>query len=102
MNREITMYGFNYASIAYCEAKGLAKCFDAYAEHVGSESIQEIGFNANSGYVYISLDNGIQICSAFANDVEYLVSDYMNGEEYFCSSYDDAKLYIENQNQETE
>lgn len=102
MNNKITMYGFNYDSIPYCEAKGLAKCFDAYAEYVGSESIQQIGFNEYSGYVYISLDNGIQICSALAEDVEYLVSDYMNGEAYFCSSYKDAKLYIENQNQETE
>ena len=38
-------------SIAYLEAKGLSKCFDAYAEHCNRADIMDIGFNANSGYV---------------------------------------------------
>lgn len=76
--------------IAYTEAKGLAKCFDAYAENANYEQIFESGFNANSGYVYIALENGITICSMLGREVEYLVTDFNDGEEYFYDEYSEA------------
>jgi len=49
-----------------------------------------IDMNNNSGYVYIALENGVQIVSCFAQDVEYVVSDFENGEEEFFDSYNEA------------
>jgi hypothetical protein len=86
----LNITGFTNASIAYCEAKGLSKCFDAYAENAGREDIMSIGFNANSGYTYIALENGISICSSMGNDVEYLVTSFEDGEEFFFDNYEEA------------
>lgn len=78
-------------SIAFCEAKGLSNCFAAYAENCASESIIAIGFNSNSGYTYIALENGVTICSILGREVEYLTTDFETGEEYFFNSYSEAK-----------
>ena len=75
-------------SIAYCEAQGLSKCFAAYSIWCNRENILEIGFNHNSGYVYIALENGISICSMLGRDVEYLIVNFMDGEETFYDSYE--------------
>jgi len=48
------------------------------------------GFNKMSGYVYIALENGISICSNFGQEVEYLVTDFETGEEYFFETFDEA------------
>lgn len=77
-------------TIAYCEARGLSLCFDAYAEESAGEDILEVGFNPNSGYVYIALENGITICSMLGKGVEYLVTDYDSGQENFYDSYEEA------------
>lgn len=77
-------------SLAYKEAKGLAKCLKAYAENFASEDIMEIGFNEQTGYVYITLEfNAIQIASAFGQDVEYIFTDFETGEEFFYESFED-------------
>jgi len=78
-------------SIAYCEAQGLAICFQAYADECAGESIMDVGFNPNSGYVYIALENGISICSMLGRGVEYLVTNFEDGEETFSESYNEAK-----------
>ena len=75
---------------AYLEAKGLSKVWKAYAEYCSNQSIMEVGFNENSGYVYIALERGISIGSAFGNDVDYLVTDFETGNEYFEESWEDA------------
>ena len=82
-------------SIAYKEAIGFSKVFEAYAEESGSEDIMEIGFNANSGYVYIALENGISICSMLGNEVEFLTMDYDDNEETFFDSYEEALEFID-------
>lgn len=82
-------------TIAYKEAIGLSKVFEAYAEEVGSEYIMEIGFNPNSGIVYIALENGISICSSIGGDVEYLATDYDGFEETFFETYEEALDYID-------
>jgi hypothetical protein len=78
-------------NIAYCEAQGLAKCFQAYADNCASEDIMDVGFNHNSGYTYIALENGITICSMLGRDVEFLVTDFGDGEEFFYDTYEEAE-----------
>lgn len=92
MENTLTIYGLN-EHIAYCEAQGLAKVFQAYADNARNESINSIGFNENSGYTYIALENGISICSMMGNDVEYLVTNMNNGEEHFFDSYEKAEAF---------
>lgn len=87
----LQLNGFTNQSICTLEAIGLSKCLAAYAEFTPNEYIMEIGFNPNSGYTYIALEHFcISICSMMGRDVEYLVTDFDNGEEYFFDSYEDA------------
>lgn len=86
---QLTINGLS-ENIAYCEAMGLSKCFEAYAS-IGEEIMEGgIGFNPNSGYVYIALENGVSICSMLGREVEYLVTDFYNGEERFFDNYEEA------------
>ena len=91
MKNTISIHGFN-DSIAYCEALGLAKCFQIYACNCSGECIMDggVGFNSNSGYVYIALENGVTICSMLGRDVQYLVTDFEDGTEYFFDTYEEA------------
>ena len=94
MTNQIEITGISNA-IAYCEAKGLSKVFMAYANECTRMEIMAVGFNPNSGYVYIALEDGISICSNLGNDVEFLVTDFNNGEETFYNSYKEALMYDE-------
>jgi len=77
-------------SISYCEAKGLGLIFQAYANQCANEEIMGVGFNPNSGYVYIALENGISICSCMGHQVDFLVTNFYNGEETFYDTYQEA------------
>jgi hypothetical protein len=91
----LTINGIRYYRPGYCEAQGISKVFAAYAEHCSGEDIMYggIGFNPNSGYVYIALENGVTICSMLGNDVEYIVTNFDNGEEYFFDTYHEASTF---------
>lgn len=89
--QKLTINNFS-TSIAYKESIGLAKCFEAYAE-IGEE-IMEVGFNPYSGYVYIALENGIQIASMLGQDVEYITIDH-DGNENFLDTYEAAENFFE-------
>jgi len=89
MENYIAIHGLK-DSIASCEAQGLSACFQAYADYCAGEFIMEVGFNPNSGYVYIALDNGVTICSMLGRGVDYLVVNFMDGEETFYDSYEEA------------
>lgn len=82
---------YNLESPAYLEAKGLAKVWEAYYKECANEDIMEVGFNQNSGYVYIALENGISVASAFGQEVDFIVTNFENGEEFFLESFDDAE-----------
>jgi hypothetical protein len=84
----------NFTSLAFLEAKGLSKCFKAYAENAVGEEIMECGFNPKSGYVYLALEYGIQIASLCGGDVEYIVFDYDTGEEKFFEKYEEAENFL--------
>jgi hypothetical protein len=62
----------------------------AYRRNAWREPIMETGFNKNSGYVYIALENGITIASCFGQYVDYIVYDYETGEEEFYNTYQEA------------
>jgi len=67
----------------------------AYRHECFNEDIMECGFNQNSGYVYIALENGISIASCFGQSVDYIVTDFETGEEHFLDTYNEA---VETQN----
>lgn len=98
MKTELTIYGLN-ENIAYCEAIGLSKCFEAYARlDCGDITDGGIGFNPNSGYVYIALEEGVTICSMLGRDVEYLVTDFESGEEFFFDTMEEAENHLKTLN----
>lgn len=84
----------NLESPAYCEAIGISNVFKAYAEDCKIEEIAEVGFNDNSGYVYIALKNGIVIGSRLGQRVEYLIKDFETGEELFFDNYTQAEKML--------
>ena len=89
---QLTINGFDSSSLCSLEALGMSKVFAAYAQ-IGEDIMEDgIGFNPNSGYVYITLENGISICSMLGRDVEYLVSNLM-GEELFFDTYEQAENF---------
>lgn len=91
--QQITINGFDSHSLCYLEAIGMSKVFEAYAS-IGEEIMEDgISFNPNSGYVYIALENGISICSMMGRDVEYLVTDFNDGEEHFFNTYEEVCSY---------
>ena len=69
----------------------------AYRDNCFGEEIMETGFNTSSGYVYIALENGVQIASCFGQSVDYIVYDFETGEEHFFDEYDEAIIHLETQ-----
>lgn len=61
-----------------------------FCEVASWEPIFETGYNPNSWYVYIALENGVSICEAF-NWVEYLVTNMDDWEEFFFDTYKEAE-----------
>lgn len=90
MKKTIEMHGLN-SYVSACEAQGLANCWQAYTDNCAGADIMSIGFNPNSGYVYIALEDGIQIGSCMGQSVEYIVTDFNDGTEYFLGSYGEAE-----------
>jgi hypothetical protein len=81
-------------SFGYSDAMSKAKVWEAYAKHYGGEEIMEEGFNINTGYVYLALDNGITIASCFGQEVEFIVFNYDTGQEDFFYSVEQLNEYI--------
>lgn len=71
-----------------CESSLLVQ--RAYRDYAFGEDIMEYGFDKNSGYVYIALENGVTIASAFGQEVDYITNDFETGEEYFFDEYKQA------------
>lgn len=97
---QLTINGLD-ENVAYCEAMGLSKCFEAYAnEAIMHDEIMHdgIGFNPNSGYVYMALESGITIASMLGRAVDYLLTDFETGEEFFFDTYKDAENHLKTLN----
>ena len=85
----------NYENMGSLDKKSLELVWKAYNDTRLNEEIFEIGFNLSSGYVYIALENGVSIASCFGQPVDYIVTDYNNGEEFFFDTYDEAYKKLE-------
>jgi hypothetical protein len=80
-------------SFGYSDAKSKAVIWNAYAENFAGEDIMEEGFNVNSGYVYLTLEN-VTIASAFGQPVEYIVFDFEEGQEIFFDSIEQLNAHL--------
>ena len=80
-------------SLGYLDAKSKAVVWAAYAENFAGEDILEEGFNVNSGYVYLTLEN-VTIVSAFGQPVEYIVFDFEEGQEIFFDSIEELNSHL--------
>lgn len=86
-------------SFAYLEAKGKSKIWAAYAENCSDYEILEEGFNPNSGYVYLALENGITIASLFGKEVDFIFYDFDTDQEIFFNSFEEFQNYLTEQNE---
>ena len=84
----------NQTSFGYSDAKSKSIVWSAYAENFAGEEIMEEGFNINSGYVYIALENGVTIASAFGQSVDYIVYDNETEEELGFDSIDELNQHL--------
>jgi hypothetical protein len=82
-------------SFAYLDAKSKAIVWRTYAESFSNMTIMEEGFNPNSGYVYIALEIGVTIASAFGHEAEFIVYDYEKQEETFIESIQELNQYLQ-------
>lgn len=81
-------------TLGYLDAKSKSIVWMAYAENFAGEEIMEEGFNINSGNVYIALENGVTIASAFGQAVEFYVYDFETGEEMAFESIDELNAHL--------
>jgi hypothetical protein len=82
---------FDLDKMGYQDIESMKLIIDAWYNLEDRDIMCEgTGFNTMSGYVYIALENGITICSCFGQEVEYLVTDYDTGEEYFYQTFEEA------------
>lgn len=81
-------------SLGYLDAKSKSIVWAAYAENFAGEQIMEEGFNINSGNVYIALENGVTIASAFGQAVDFYVYDFENGDEFGFESIDELNSHL--------
>ena len=81
-------------SFGYSDAKSKSLVWAAYAENFAGEEIIEEGFNMNSGYVYLALENEVTIASCFGQSVEFIVYDNETEEELFFSSIEEVNSYL--------
>tara|TARA_R110000796_G_scaffold19885_5_gene59479 strand:- start:723 stop:1025 length:303 start_codon:yes stop_codon:yes gene_type:complete len=84
---------FNLEVMGSSDVESMHKVLDAFRKLDTKEKyIMEggTGFNTTSGYVYIALENGVTIASCFGQDVEYIATNYDDGEEFFLDTYDEC------------
>ena len=81
-------------SLGYSDAISKSIVWRAYAIYFGGEEIMEEGFNMNSGYMYISLENGVTIASAFGQAVDFIIYDDENEEEIFFDSIEELNAHL--------
>lgn len=95
----------NFEDFRYAESVGLSKCFAALAEAVKTQKyyidVMDIGFNPESKYVYIAIESGVQIVCQSGGDVDYYVFG-MDDEEHFFETYEDAHVFLCNEEYDPE
>jgi hypothetical protein len=81
-------------SLGYSDAISKSIVWRAYAIYFGGEEIIEEGFNMNSGYMYISLENGVTIASAFGQSVDFIIYDHETEQEIFFDSIEELNAHL--------
>jgi len=99
MNKSFTFQSeikaeFPIGSMGSSDIKSIDIVIDAYKKFADGEHIEFSGFNTSTGYVYIALENGVQIISNFGQEVEFLVTDMETGEEFFLDTYEQAQRQV--------
>ena len=91
-------------SLGSADLQSLINVLDSYNSDYETRKlhIEYLGFNTNSGYVYLALENGILITSAFGRGVDFLVTNNRNGEECFFDNYDEALNFLNGEEEEEE
>ena len=84
----------NQTYIGYSDAKSKSIIWEAYANYFAGEEIIEEGFNLNSGFVYIALEHGVTIASAFGQPVEFIIYNDETEEEMFFDSIEEANKFL--------
>lgn len=84
------------SSLGSSDIESFILVIQSYLDNARNEDIMETGFNTSSGYVYIALENGVQIASRFGQDVEYIVYDFETGDEHFFDTYEEAINHFNN------
>lgn len=85
---------FPISSMGRADIQSIDIVINAYKKFADGEYIEFSGFNTSSGYVYIALENGVQIISNFGQEVEFLVTDMETGEEFFLDTYEQAQRQV--------
>lgn len=89
------MQNFNFINnLGSSDMESYILVLNEYRKYCFSEHIESVGFNENSGYVYIYLQNGISIASCFGQSVDYIINDPETEEEIFLDTYEEAKEYL--------
>ena len=65
---------FDLNKMGYGDIESMHIVLDAYRDLDDRYEIFETGFNTSSGYVYIALENGIQIVSCFPVTIRSLIT----------------------------
>jgi hypothetical protein len=78
----------------YSDALSKASIWERYANYFAGEEIMEEGFNINTGYVYLALENGVTIASCFGQAAEFFVYDEETEEEISFLFYQDLQDYL--------
>jgi hypothetical protein len=81
-------------SLGYSDAISKSIVWRAYAIYFGGEEIMEEGFNMNSGYMYIALENGVTIASAFGQAVDFIIYDDETEQEIFFDSIEELNAHL--------
>lgn len=70
-------------------------CLEAYNNLTGGdrEPIQDVGFNQYSGYVWLLLESGINICSRFGRPVIYSLIDEEGEEQEFQTHFEACEFW---------
>ena len=89
---------FDTSVMGTLDHESMSKVIRAYIMRHADEPVMCTGFNTSSGYVYIALENGITIASNFGQRVEYIVTDFEDGEEYFFDTYRQEERKLEQLN----
>ena len=89
----------NFDKMGSLDKCSLELVWSAYNKYTSNEDIFEIGFNLDSGYVYIALENNVSIASCYGQSVDYIVTDYNNGKEFFFDTYHEAYYKLEKLNE---